>query len=230
MSDNMDITARLEQVEQSLVSNAREDSVRSLNLHDLDQFAQSKKADRQSALAARWSIVKFSFEGDLEQCRAYQKATRDTMDFSSRSSVVGSHAWSTLSDLSLSDISLIAVVALPIFSCDITNSQHYRFGHIESKPVLYSVDTGEFPRWSSVLEYINTQEDVATASRESSAATRRVGSRDDTNMSLARGGHRSSSISGFLQEYSLVVVGGGGTNKSSLVMQVSTAEIITWTV
>lgn len=128
LSNNIDITARLQRVEESLTSNSRVDSVRSLNLHDSSGSDQDVATNRQSILAVRWSIAKFSFESDLEQSRAYRKATRDTMDFSFRSSVVGSHAWSTLSDISLSNISMIAVVALPVFSSDINNSQHYSFG------------------------------------------------------------------------------------------------------
>ncbi|KAF2180666.1 hypothetical protein K469DRAFT_458159, partial [Zopfia rhizophila CBS 207.26] len=69
----------------------------------------------------------FDFERDLEASRVYRQATRDTVDFSFRSSAVGSHAWSTLSDVSLSDISTISVVGLPVYQKDITNSYHYQF-------------------------------------------------------------------------------------------------------
>jgi hypothetical protein len=67
------------------------------------------------------------FQIDLEASRVYRKANRHSSDNSFCSSAVPSHAWTGLSDVSLSDISVISVVALPITSSDISNSEHYRF-------------------------------------------------------------------------------------------------------
>jgi hypothetical protein len=77
------------------------------------------------------------FQRELEQSRVYRKATCLETDASYRSSVVRSHAWTTLSDISLSDISAISVVALPLQATDITNAQHYTF----SGPVSELDDT-----------------------------------------------------------------------------------------
>lgn len=49
------------------------------------------------------------------------------MDFSFRSSVARSHNWSIFSDLSLGDISILSIIALPLYQDDITNAEHYDF-------------------------------------------------------------------------------------------------------
>lgn len=74
-------------------------------------------------------ISKFDFEDDLEASRVYSRAQRDTMDFSFRSSIALSHSWSVFSGLSLGDISIISVIALPIYQEDLSNAQHYDFGN-----------------------------------------------------------------------------------------------------
>ena len=73
------------------------------------------------------SQFKFDFEDDLESSRVYRRAQRDTMDFSFRSSIARSNAWSVFSGLSLSDISIISVIGLPVLPKDITNAYHYNF-------------------------------------------------------------------------------------------------------
>jgi hypothetical protein len=73
----------------------------------------------------RRSFFDLSFEKDLIASRVYRRIKRDTMDFSMRSSVARSHGWSIFSGMSLSDISEISVLALPILPSDISNSQHY---------------------------------------------------------------------------------------------------------
>ncbi|KAG4253113.1 hypothetical protein FPRO03_07073 [Fusarium proliferatum] len=73
-------------------------------------------------------ISKFDFEDDLESSRVYRRAVRESMDFSFRSSITRSHNWSVFSGLSLSDISIISVIALPVYQDDITNAEHYDFG------------------------------------------------------------------------------------------------------
>ncbi|KAK3290986.1 uncharacterized protein B0H64DRAFT_411088 [Chaetomium fimeti] len=70
----------------------------------------------------------FEFEVDLKTSGPYRRARRDTMDFSFCSSVARSHAWSVFSGLSLGDISVMSVVALPVYADEITNSRHYEFG------------------------------------------------------------------------------------------------------
>ncbi|KAF5563533.1 Rho guanine nucleotide exchange factor scd1 [Fusarium napiforme] len=74
------------------------------------------------------AISKFDFEDDLESSRVYRRAVRETMDYSFRSSIARSHSWSVFSGLSLGDISIMSVIALPVYQDDITNAEHYDFG------------------------------------------------------------------------------------------------------
>ncbi|KAH7064140.1 hypothetical protein BKA63DRAFT_179339 [Paraphoma chrysanthemicola] len=67
----------------------------------------------------------FHFEQDLEASRVYRKAKRGSTDFSFRSSIAPSHAWSTLSDISLADLSAISVIALPLQHTELSNAWHY---------------------------------------------------------------------------------------------------------
>ncbi|ORY71384.1 uncharacterized protein BCR38DRAFT_9196 [Pseudomassariella vexata] len=70
----------------------------------------------------------FTFETDLQSSRVYRNAKRDTCDFSFTSSVARSNAWSAISGLSVGNVSIISVIALPIYAADISNPQHYNFG------------------------------------------------------------------------------------------------------
>lgn len=73
----------------------------------------------------RRSLFDLSFEKDLITSRVYRRIRRETMDFSMRSSVARSNGWSIFSGMSLSDISEISVLALPLRPSDINNPQHY---------------------------------------------------------------------------------------------------------
>jgi cell division control protein 24 len=72
-----------------------------------------------------FSISSSQYETDLEASRVYRRVHRDTMDFSMRSSVAYSRAWSVFTGLSLSQISAISAIALPLYPEDISNPQHY---------------------------------------------------------------------------------------------------------
>ncbi|KAK3328265.1 hypothetical protein B0T19DRAFT_186010 [Cercophora scortea] len=83
---------------------------------------------RMSVQSTRSLYSMMHFETELKGSRVYRLAKRMSMDFSMRSSFVGTHAWSVFSGLSLGEISNISVLALPIYASDITNPQHYHFG------------------------------------------------------------------------------------------------------
>jgi hypothetical protein len=68
------------------------------------------------------------FDRYLQQSRPYQSAQRDSVDYSFHSSVTRPNAWSALSALSLSDVSAISVIALPLYRDDIKNAHYYTFG------------------------------------------------------------------------------------------------------
>ena len=65
------------------------------------------------------------FETDLNASRIYHRAKRHSVDYSFCSSKVPSHAWTKFTDISLSDISVISLIALPITQIDINNGSLY---------------------------------------------------------------------------------------------------------
>lgn len=85
----------------------------------------------------------FPFERDLKASRVYRRAKRDTTDFSFCSSIPLSHAWSALSDISLSDISIISVVALPLCQTDVSNDRHYTFKDVNTESTQTLQPQGE---------------------------------------------------------------------------------------
>ncbi|KAF5711451.1 hypothetical protein FGLOB1_5014 [Fusarium globosum] len=97
--------------------------------------------ERKSTSPRRSSLFEFDFEYDLKLSRVYRQAKRDTMDFSARSSVARTHEWSSLSGISLSDISHISVLALPLYVEDISNPQHYNFGQEIIQPTTLLAPT-----------------------------------------------------------------------------------------
>lgn len=97
----------------------------------------------ESVLAPR-----FEFEADLELSRPYRnvraRGDKDSfhMDRYSRPSSFArsTAAWSIFSDLSLSEISTISALALPLVSTDLGNPQHYEFSHNEQANSLPPVE------------------------------------------------------------------------------------------
>lgn len=81
-----------------------------------------------------------SFEIYLKTSRVYRRAKRHSMDYSFRSSIVRPGSWSVFSGLSLNDISVISVIALPITADDLTNPQHYVFEDHESQETVSEID------------------------------------------------------------------------------------------
>lgn len=69
----------------------------------------------------------FQFEPVLKASRVYRRAKRDTADYSFCSSIALSHAWTALSDMSLGDISIISVIALPVQMTELANADRYEF-------------------------------------------------------------------------------------------------------
>jgi hypothetical protein len=82
----------------------------------------------------------FSSETELSTSRVYEKTRLYEPDASFTSSAVRTHAWSVLSGLSLTEVSMISVIALPLYSHDISNSQWYTFGEA-SQAVLESANS-----------------------------------------------------------------------------------------
>ena len=79
------------------------------------------------------SITRFAFESTLDASRVYRRAQRgDKCDVSFTTSLARTHAWSVFSGLSIADISVLSVIALPLYLEDVGHCQHYTFGELRS--------------------------------------------------------------------------------------------------
>lgn len=76
------------------------------------------------------------FESDREASRPYRRARHHNIGLSLRNSTAQSNAWSVFSGLSLSDVSLMSVIAPPIYADEIANSHHYNFDNRKPVPPL----------------------------------------------------------------------------------------------
>ncbi|EWG47694.1 hypothetical protein FVEG_07748 [Fusarium verticillioides 7600] len=134
LDNNTALSRRLMNLEDALDSQtiiSRRMSIISLSASPSRNASQQLTAESPATSIATensLAISKFDFEEDLESSRVYRRAVRETMDYSFRSSIAGSHSWSVFSGLSLGDISIMPVIALPVYQDDITNAEHYDFG------------------------------------------------------------------------------------------------------
>ena len=97
-------------------------------------------------------VSSFDFENDLETSRPYRRAQRDTMDFSFRSSIAHTNAWSQFSGLSLSNISIMSAIALPLYPDEIENAQHYELRPEQPIPTTVAVTPRAKPLYQSCLD------------------------------------------------------------------------------
>ena len=102
--------------------------------HDGSLGAATSRLSRQEAplhaRSASFSGMSYQpFEEDLNSSRVYRRAKdRPTSLYSLRSSERHSLAMSAFSDLSLSNVSMISVLCLPVWSADLVNARYFRFG------------------------------------------------------------------------------------------------------
>jgi len=87
--------------------------------HDLDKIVLNSRS--------------FWFEEELKSSWVYRRSARNrnsTGAFSVISSAARTASWSMFSGQSISEISNIAVLSLPIYAEDLSNSEVYQFGEI----------------------------------------------------------------------------------------------------
>ena len=135
LDSNQEMTKRLRVLERQ--NNVIFSSDRSTNgaLEAHNDAGSAIGPSRQNSLRSsntevqRWSRPRaypFTFDQVLQRTRVYSRTARlPDRPFSLSSSAVQSVGWSVLSELSVSDVSNISVLALPIFIDDLYNSQHF---------------------------------------------------------------------------------------------------------
>ncbi|KAI0538597.1 hypothetical protein GGR58DRAFT_467305 [Xylaria digitata] len=112
-------------VESGVVAATSASEIRKMSTSAAGSLSASPPSE--TAVLASDSVFRlaFEFESDLEASRVYRRAQRDTMDFSFRSSVAHTHAWSLLSGRSLPDVSVLSVITLPLDLEGVVNRHHY---------------------------------------------------------------------------------------------------------
>jgi hypothetical protein len=143
---DMDLRARSEALRRSVTSRP----VSQISLLDSDdEDSDSETAtirntpsanEEGSDLCTTW-IPCHDFEKELEASRVYRSAQQSTCDASFTSSDVRSHAWSNFTAVSLSRISCLAVVALPLSLDELQN---------------LCWDTDDSPLWKEILHNSST--------------------------------------------------------------------------
>jgi hypothetical protein len=102
-----------------------------------------------------------AFEADLNDSRVYKRTQPYECDVSFTSSAVRSHSWSVFTGLSLSQISSISVIALPVYEYELFNEERYGFVPInrwsQATPKLATVD--ESIQKMDNVEQVAAQED-----------------------------------------------------------------------
>ena len=94
--------------------------------------AQGDNVRLSTTSSIRENQFGFVFEEELNESWVYQRAARKMDGSSSLISSAGRTAsWSILTGLSLSDISNIAVLSLPIYAEEISNREMYQFGEVD---------------------------------------------------------------------------------------------------
>ena len=88
-------------------------------------------AEDQSKATSFDLQLETAIQETLASSRVYRRACQEVDQISLISGATRATPWSLLSGISLADISAISIVALPIFSSTITNSQHYDYSELD---------------------------------------------------------------------------------------------------
>ncbi|KAF2847552.1 hypothetical protein T440DRAFT_510024 [Plenodomus tracheiphilus IPT5] len=136
LDSNRDLCSRFRNLEQSVIArktNATIATDTSCSLHNKDDTIISIPISQPDTNVTDPAISRppyFTFEDDLQASRVYRAARKNgSSGPSSITSAIRTQTWSAFSGLCLADISVISVIALPLYAGDIPNqSQHYIFG------------------------------------------------------------------------------------------------------
>jgi hypothetical protein len=114
-------------------TNSQSDALSLMSHGDTATITSVRRRKRNRISMLEPFRIRFAFDDDLESSRVYSRVMlEDSCDRSFNSSAVRTNAWSVFSGLSLADISVVSVVALPIYASDIRNQEHYLFGDVQA--------------------------------------------------------------------------------------------------
>ena len=129
LESNEDISRRLNALEMpcngshSFIGTSNGDAEETID----DRETIRPDVDSSTDFQATFQIPDFSFtfDQDLQTSRVYTRAAHQQSNFSVRSAAVQSLSWSMISGISLSAVSNISVISLPISANELWNGQHY---------------------------------------------------------------------------------------------------------
>ena len=113
---------------------------------DINHQVRQRPEGQQTREEVNHQPSRFAFEEDLDSSAVYKKALFNRSESSLVSSAARSTASSVLSGLSMGDVSMLAVYALPIYPTDIKNSQYYHFGDVPEESLRFDIEDTAAPR------------------------------------------------------------------------------------
>jgi hypothetical protein len=117
----------------TISTNNQSDAPSLMSHGDTATITTSRRRKRNRIPMVETFRIRFTFDADLESSRVYSRVMpENSCDRSFNSSAVRTNVWSVFSGFSLADISVVSVVALPIYASDIRNQEHYLFGDFQA--------------------------------------------------------------------------------------------------
>lgn len=137
LANNLDMSTRLRGIESRVANNsgvsAKSEKANASARSTIASETEQLPGPPENTVLPR--TFRWAFEEDLDASKVYKRALYNNSQSSLISSAARSTASSVLSGLSLGDVSVIAVFALPLYPSDITNNQHYTFGDVPEQPL-----------------------------------------------------------------------------------------------
>ena len=134
LDSNHDLCRRLDALEEGSIIRDCTCSIRT-TIKDVDDTETIRPPDARPRMtdqsSSELSPFHFEFDSILQASRVYMRTHSSECDVSFKSSVARSRAWSLLSDITLEQISILSVIALPIYPSDISNRDWYEFGDLQ---------------------------------------------------------------------------------------------------
>jgi len=169
------------------------------------------------------------FQVDLGTSRVYMRTERYKSDVSFTSSAVRSHAWSVFTGLSLSEVSVISAIALPLYLDEIYNNAWYSrtAAHASTEktrpPIPLSTLTEPIAEASinTVADVLISHAHSGSSSKHLNATQKSVTSSPFSNALELPPERMTSQGSRQMVLYQLTILGDTGVGKTQLVNEVN---------
>ncbi|PSS06669.1 hypothetical protein M430DRAFT_37760 [Amorphotheca resinae ATCC 22711] len=149
LADNQDLERRLELVGAQLQQNTLRDSVAIYS--DYSDGSDLTVCPKGTGTLDAY-LIQHEFEETLYASWVYRRNQSCRESMSIRSSVVRQSAWSVLSELSLAQISIISVIALPVQRSELFNAQWYTRNENQGEEAKDDCNTGRLALGSKIQQ------------------------------------------------------------------------------